>query len=86
MYCVEFFFNKTTFDDSFVRISVLCFYLKVYNKALLIHADARIKDASAILEEFMEEERVITPKNKTDVMLLELYDSMFLQSFTLYRL
>ncbi|XP_060562666.1 antiviral innate immune response receptor RIG-I-like [Ruditapes philippinarum] len=57
-------------------------HLEHYNKALLIHADARIKDAEVILEDFMEIEREINPKNDTDVMLLELYDNLKQQSFT----
>ncbi|XP_053406754.1 ATP-dependent RNA helicase DHX58-like isoform X2 [Mercenaria mercenaria] len=57
-------------------------HLEVYNKALLIHADARIKDAEQILEDFMEEEREVIPKNETDVMLLELYDNLKRNKFT----
>ncbi|XP_053406750.1 antiviral innate immune response receptor RIG-I-like isoform X2 [Mercenaria mercenaria] len=64
-------------SDNIRRMMNPCrIHLEAYNKALLIHADARIKDAEEILEEFMGIEKVNVPGNDTDVYLLELYKGM----------
>lgn len=51
-------------------------HLEVYNKALMIQKDARIRDAQAILEAFMQEERLVESANDTDRRLLELYTTL----------
>ncbi|XP_053394123.1 ATP-dependent RNA helicase DHX58-like isoform X2 [Mercenaria mercenaria] len=56
-------------------------HLEVYNKALLIHADARIKDAEAILEEFMGSEMEIDHKDETDKLLINLYKNLKRRNF-----
>ena len=45
----------------------------MYNKAILVHADARIKDAQEILETFMNREMEIDPENETDNVLINFY-------------
>ncbi|KAL4231411.1 Interferon-induced helicase C domain-containing protein 1 [Mactra antiquata] len=49
-------------------------HLEKYNKALMIHADARIKDADTILEDFMSSEKVPESTLHTYRFLLQLYD------------
>jgi hypothetical protein len=40
---------------------------------MLVHADARIKDAQAILENFINREMEIDPENETDKVLIDFY-------------
>ena len=50
----------------------------MYNKSLIIHANARIKDARAVLVDFMKEHESKMDEmdeNETDKMLLDLYES-----------
>ncbi|XP_060586933.1 antiviral innate immune response receptor RIG-I-like [Ruditapes philippinarum] len=66
------------------RMMFPCFeHLEIYNKSLMVHADARIKDARAVLVEFMEKQYKAdeTCENETDKMLLELYECLKAKSF-----
>ncbi|WAR22440.1 DHX58-like protein, partial [Mya arenaria] len=54
---------------------------RVYNKALMVHSDARIRDALVILEEFMEDYRVVSAKHPTDAFLMALYDDLREETF-----
>ncbi|XP_053406755.1 antiviral innate immune response receptor RIG-I-like [Mercenaria mercenaria] len=64
------------------RMMVPCWeHLQMYNKSLMIHADARIKDAKAVLVEFMNEHEEKLEDNETDKMLLRLYENLKAQTF-----
>ncbi|WAR22433.1 DHX58-like protein [Mya arenaria] len=56
-------------------------FIFVYNKALMVHSDARIRDALVILEEFMEDYRVVLAKHPTDAFLMALYDDLREETF-----
>ncbi|XP_052773443.1 antiviral innate immune response receptor RIG-I-like isoform X1 [Mya arenaria] len=56
-------------------------HLEVYNKALMVHSDARIRDALVILEEFMEDFRVVPAEHRTDAFLMALYDELLAETF-----
>ncbi|KAH3787131.1 hypothetical protein DPMN_165251 [Dreissena polymorpha] len=53
-------------------------HLEAYNKALMIHKDARIMDAIRILEDFMKEFREVPEHVETDARLINFYDGMML--------
>ena len=52
----------------------LLIQFKVYNKAVMVHKDARIRDAMVIMEQFMEDFRVVPAEHPTDAFLMALYD------------
>ncbi|WAR22442.1 DDX58-like protein [Mya arenaria] len=56
-------------------------HLEVYNKALMVHSDARIRDALVILKEFMEDFRVVRAEHPTDDFLMALYDELREETF-----
>ncbi|XP_053406756.1 antiviral innate immune response receptor RIG-I-like isoform X2 [Mercenaria mercenaria] len=66
-------------SDEVIRMMSPCRrHLEIYNKALMINADARMCDSMAILSEFMKAEK---SGNETDEMLLNHYMRLTSQHF-----
>ncbi|XP_052788527.1 interferon-induced helicase C domain-containing protein 1-like [Mya arenaria] len=51
-------------------------HLEAYNEALMMHCDSKTRYAFAVLEEFMEDFRVVPAKHPTDAFIMALYDDL----------
>ncbi|WAR30873.1 DDX58-like protein [Mya arenaria] len=51
-------------------------HLEAYNEALMMHCNSKTRYAFAVLEEFMEDFRVVPAKHPTDAFIMALYDDI----------
>lgn len=70
--------GKVQCEDVNRMLNPCILHLEAYNKALMIHNDARIKDAQAILEKVIQSytSTVESPADSTDRILLDMYNGL----------
>ena len=59
-------------------------YLKVYNIALMIYKDVRVKEAMKIIDKYISYFNRQPDKDDTDKFLIELYEGMVFQDFVFF--